>query len=729
MRRTAKVWLLGIVAAGFGLAGLEFLRRSYAERHTDLNAYVGWANILAFVVAALAFALMLAEMAGRTRVAALDPGTLRAAEASLATSVRAGESRARALLIGTTPLQTAAIQVELDQHLASAYGTAGGAVTPPTLADIAAVYTSAKHRRLLVLGEPGAGKTVLATQLVLDLLEERRNQPADAPSPVPVRCSLSTYDPQIPFPQWIASQLVSRFRIGAQVADALVAAGRILPVLDGLDEMDQADANLARARRTISVLNDLIDGTARAPLVVTCRITAYRELGMSIADADTITIRPLHATEIMDYLSRQLSEPHDELAWIDVLTPLRDAPTGPVAQSLVRVLDTPWVLTLALTAYADGVDPAVLLPTPAEGSDRSIAAPASGDGYITRVKEQLLSRFVHAATRLHPRRAYDDEDDLVRDAEQVQRWLAGIARHLAQHRTPNQSGTDLMLHTWWTFPGVALTRAVHGTIAAVIAAAGALIAVISLLIITGTSEHDIERYGSAWPHLEPPFVIATAVVLAGMIFCPAAAAHATARRLVVPARLDLRLIRSRYGLLRVATGVALGIACGLVAGLAVGLAVGLAGALSIGVTFGTLWGTVGGAAVGLALGLAFGLDRGPALTVHPRQVIRDDLIYGLLYGALVATTGAAAGAITISTSYGVAVGLGVAIINAAFVAPLAATRYGIAVALAAAQRRTPLRLAHFLDWASDAGILRITGTAYQFRHHELQQWIMTAKPT
>ncbi|MEU5756301.1 hypothetical protein [Streptomyces sp. NPDC047829] len=42
--------------------------------------------------------------------------------------------------------------------------------------------------------------------------------------------------------------------------------------------------------------------------------------------------------------------------------------------------------------------------------------------------------------------------------------------------------------------------------------------------------------------------------------------------------------------------------------------------------------------------------------------------------------------------------------------------------------RLPWRLGTFLNWAYEAGLLRISGVAYQFRHRELQEWL-TAHPT
>ncbi len=43
-----------------------------------------------------------------------------------------------------------------------------------------------------------------------------------------------------------------------------------------------------------------------------------------------------------------------------------------------------------------------------------------------------------------------------------------------------------------------------------------------------------------------------------------------------------------------------------------------------------------------------------------------------------------------------------------------------------ASRALAWRLRRFLEWATDAGLLRRVGIAYQFRHLELQDWLADA---
>jgi hypothetical protein len=105
------------------------------------------------------------------------------------------------------------------------------------------VFDQVPSGRLVVLGKPGAGKTVLTLRFTLDLL--KRRQPRDR---VPVVFSLGSWHPaQQSLHTWISQRLVEDYpALGARAPSGstwgweLVQAGRILPVLDGLDEIPES---------------------------------------------------------------------------------------------------------------------------------------------------------------------------------------------------------------------------------------------------------------------------------------------------------------------------------------------------------------------------------------------------------------------------------------------------------------------------------------------------------
>ena len=97
-------------------------------------------------------------------------------------------------------------------------------------------------RRLIVLGAPGAGKTVLLMRLVRDLVARREN----ADDPVPVLLSLASWNPDKELREWLVSRLLVAYPHlkdpapidgSNNIAEALLEQGLILPVLDGLEEI------------------------------------------------------------------------------------------------------------------------------------------------------------------------------------------------------------------------------------------------------------------------------------------------------------------------------------------------------------------------------------------------------------------------------------------------------------------------------------------------------------
>ncbi|MEV0269470.1 NACHT domain-containing protein [Hamadaea sp. NPDC050747] len=229
-------------------------------------------------------------------------------------------------------------------------------------ADIAEVYARLpRPRRLVVLGRGGAGKTSLAARLVADLLERR--QPGE---PVPVLLALSSWDPQQRLQTWLADRLAEIApALGAPaepfdpdarrrptVAQALVNAGLVLPVLDGFDEIAEdvrpgALSGIARAVRR------------RDEVVVTSRPDEFEEavaVEGPLPGAGVVELADLEAGDVDRHL--RASAGGQSAKWRTVLDELRGHPDGPLAQAL----STPLMVWLAVTVYrGQDADPSELL--------------------------------------------------------------------------------------------------------------------------------------------------------------------------------------------------------------------------------------------------------------------------------------------------------------------------------------------------------------------------------
>ncbi|MFI7340096.1 NACHT domain-containing protein [Streptomyces sp. NPDC050085] len=195
-------------------------------------------------------------------------------------------------------------------------------------------YLAQADPRLVLVGPPGSGKTDTARRLAHTLLERRTGGDR-----VPVLLRCASWDPAAqPLREWIVQRLTSDYRVSARSAVDLVDLGLVLPVIDGLDELPAAQRGLA-----VEVLNRLQYGRAGAAYIATCRTEAYDNLGPALRHrlGTAARIQPLHTEQITGFL-------RGDRRWEGVASAVRARPEGPVAQAL----SSPWMLTLAMGAYA-----------------------------------------------------------------------------------------------------------------------------------------------------------------------------------------------------------------------------------------------------------------------------------------------------------------------------------------------------------------------------------------
>ncbi|EPH41182.1 hypothetical protein STRAU_5834 [Streptomyces aurantiacus JA 4570] len=298
--------------------------------------------------------------------------------------------------------------------------------------DIAGKYVRLPRRQLVLLGAPGAGKTVLAILLTLGLLKHRRAHGG----PVPVLLSLSSWDPRAEqLDAWVIRRLVEDYPalvnsevFGPQAAPRLVTDGRVVPVLDGLDEIP---AELHTA--AIEALDQIAPGR---PLVITCRSEEYETAvatgGTVLTTAAVVELEPVGVREVVVFLSA--GGPAAELRWGPVLAHLRACPGGPLAQAL----SSPLIAVLARAVYsAPTADPAELLDS---GRFRDRAA----------LEGHLLDSFVSAVYAQRPPPPDDGPGTSPPQysPELAHRWLSFVAAHMERHTTRDLAWWQLH----WIFP-------------------------------------------------------------------------------------------------------------------------------------------------------------------------------------------------------------------------------------------------------------------------------------
>ena len=148
---------------------------------------------------------------------------------------------------------------------------------------------------LLILGEPGSGKTTMLLELAGDLLTQATQ---DESLRIPVVFNLSTWaSKQLPLSDWLITELQTLYLIPKKTAQTWVEQDDILPLLDGLDEVAEAQRGAC-----IQAINDY-RAKQGTPLVVCSRTADYEAMGRKLLLSDALILRPLTPAQIGDYLT------------------------------------------------------------------------------------------------------------------------------------------------------------------------------------------------------------------------------------------------------------------------------------------------------------------------------------------------------------------------------------------------------------------------------------------
>lgn len=188
------------------------------------------------------------------------------------------------------------------------------------------------NRLLLILGEPGSGKTTTLLQLARDLIAEVDEA---FTQPIPVILNLSTWtDKRQPLDEWLIGELNSKYRLPKKDGKKWLTDRRILPLLDGLDEV-----KVENRAACVEKVNKLVNDYGLQGLVVCSRVKDYTDLDVRLAFYRAIYLQPLTPEQVDKYLKK------DKLA--DLRATLQND------GALQEMAQSPLILNIMSLAYQD----------------------------------------------------------------------------------------------------------------------------------------------------------------------------------------------------------------------------------------------------------------------------------------------------------------------------------------------------------------------------------------
>ncbi len=248
-------------------------------------------------------------------------------------------------------------------------------------------------RSLLILGEPGSGKTITLLELARDLIARSQEDPSQ---PVPAVFNLSNWNGgRGLLADWLIEELQAKYYVPTKISQPWLEQNCLVVLLDGLDEV-RKEHQLG----CVEAINRFVRDFGVAGLVICSRLVEYTALPVRLKLNGAVCLQPLTPEQIDDLLANA-GPP---------LAALHTVVNGDAAlQELAR---TPLMLSVMGRAY-EGISPETL-------ADDRLSSPEARrkhifDSYVQRMLERKGK-----GNEQYPQ-------------EQTRRWLAWLAVQMGRH--------------------------------------------------------------------------------------------------------------------------------------------------------------------------------------------------------------------------------------------------------------------------------------------------------
>jgi predicted NACHT family NTPase len=245
---------------------------------------------------------------------------------------------------------------------------------------------------LLILGEPGSGKTTEMLELAKEAISVAEKDPIQ---PIPVVFNLSSWaDPKQTIVDWLVQYLNENYQVSKEMGRNWIENRDLMLLLDGLDEVKPENRVSC-----VEAINKLIqDGSYQ--IVVCSRIQEYQALKILLKLNKAILLQPLSTEQVEGFLDAVGSK----------LSSLKEALKKDSA--LWELVKTPLMLSIIGFVYADLPIDDIMQP--------------NADSEIRR--KTLYEAYVN---KMFAREGKSKSDEYTR--EQTIEWLSWLAGRMTDH--------------------------------------------------------------------------------------------------------------------------------------------------------------------------------------------------------------------------------------------------------------------------------------------------------
>ncbi|MEL6404269.1 MAG: NACHT domain-containing protein [Chloroflexota bacterium] len=192
--------------------------------------------------------------------------------------------------------------------------------------------------RLLILGAPGSGKTILLLQLAEKLLEQAEADPKFSLVPAVFNLSSWASDPKQSIETWVVNELGRNYNVGKKLAKKWVDGDALIYFLDGLDEVAEVHRDAC-----LEAINTFIGITRQ--VIVCSRTEEYEVLSNQLQARTAVQLQPLSKTSIEAVLRKHIPSADTVSMALELLT---------INPEVWLEVNKPLFINILINTYSDG---------------------------------------------------------------------------------------------------------------------------------------------------------------------------------------------------------------------------------------------------------------------------------------------------------------------------------------------------------------------------------------